>query len=181
MKKLLGLIVGLGLGLLCGSSAFAWDGVYVVDVSRGARVANSAKGVDVSGVSCLAVVDLAEVDPEEWKFSFQLDTVTFQTGNATGNAGVANPGGTGISDDSGVTVPIYHAMFNDEVSRTEVETLFSDGSQYFMSLSAVSTYVIGGTTRTPVAFTPTFGRWLAIIAHGGCSAYYVPSGKLAIK
>ena len=198
MKKLISIFTLLAVFAFVGG---AWgaggnNDPYFIDI----RTLNTNSGATIqpdAGVSLIGTLKLA--GPGELKksrmigvWSIQPGTVTFGrfaagegSGNNTENL---NPGGTGLTGDSGATFEIRYAMSNDDLSTAQWQArAVQTGATVVAGTTKIAEWSVGGTgsgTSTfPVTFTPSpaIGQEIAFFFYSACSQFLVPTAKVAYQ
>ncbi len=132
-----------------------------------------------SGVSLIMEIDLARADPLGY-FSVGPGVLTFG-GEGAGVQGDyrdnLDPGGTGGTDDSGVSLEFRYALSNKKLSTAQWEAYGISGTTLF------GTVTVGSSTSPyPLALEPDrVAGWLGIFGASGMSQFEVPKIDVAYQ
>ena len=175
MKKFLWFVLGFVL-------VFSWgmahaDEVFLDSVASGV----TGEGVvETSGVSVLAIIPIGNRDYEKMAL-YPPETVLFGVGNPCAPSGVtknADPGGTGLTGDSGIT---YYFGWRPMASWEDINDVIADGAAgvtpFYRSDGGSHLYTVGGVSNIPSASTdvPPAGR-MAVVWVSGMSQFQIPVG-----
>ena len=172
MKKVIGFLIAFLIMSI--NPVYASDGIVyteTLDTNSGATMGVS------SGVTFIGEIDMVKLRPISRTYSIQLDTVIFADDDPTiGSSGLtnANPSGTGLTVDAGVSMWLLYGVSNTKLTETQWVAKGLSGT------TIISAQMIGsGSTKEPHNFTPEFSRYLAILAYSGQSQFLVPKAHFA--
>ena len=181
MRKIMWFVLGFVL-------VFAWGMAQAAErpkewpldwVASGTSSGVIAATPGATGVSCVAIIPI-EQGYEKMRL-YPPTTVLFGVGNPCAPSGVtknADPGGTGLTGDSGIT---YYFGWRPMASWEDINDVIADGAAgvtpFYRSDGGSHLYTVGGVSNIPSASTdvPPAGR-MAVVWVSGMSQFQIPVG-----